>query len=304
MITGFLFTLKAKNNNINWQKFYISRILRLLPLYSVIVFCVFLMSLHLSNWSLINTPYQIAKQLTQWITFVVFGRPDINGVAMTWTLIAGVNWSLKYEVLFYIFAVPGMHFLQKSINPKITAFVIAIMLISLIGLREWRELSGGSTLHAAHFLGGILVACAIQIPEGCLLIRSKLTKILAVMALISLSLMTHSYSSFAIIFSIVIFSAAAGGASMFGIFSSRPAVWLGDISYGIYLIHGLVIWIALNAGGQIFDISSTSLVDYFSLVLLITLTVLLLASASYVKLERPILMSANRPSTSQPISRA
>jgi len=37
----------------------------------------------------------------------------------------------------------------------------------------------------------------------------------------------------------------AAGNSYFGVFSARPSIVLGEASYGIYLLHGVVLYIAL-----------------------------------------------------------
>ena len=292
MITGFLFTLKAANKAMDWRKLYFSRIARLLPLYFLVVCCVFVLVFYLSNWKFLDSTYQVARQFVLWLTFVCIDRPDVNEFPMTWTLIAGVNWTLKYEVLFYIFAVPGLHLLQRVLPPKLTAGVVLVSLVLLLAIATRKGISGGEVIYSVQFLGGVLVACLIQFQEGRAAVRSKSMRILAVLALIAISCMQSSANWLAVAATTVIFSSVVGGASIFGLLKTRPAVWLGDVSYGIYLLHGLAIWLALKCGGRVFDISRIDLPSYLGAMLTASALVLMLASVSYVNFERPLLARA------------
>lgn len=76
---------------------------------------------------------------------------------------------------------------------------------------------------------------------------------------------------------------------MFGILYSKPAIWLGDISYGIYLIHGLVLWTTFSACRKLIDMNLLGMLPYWLIILSVAAIVSLLASASYVCIEKPLM---------------
>ena len=105
MITGFLFSSKlidGKKSPIDWTRFVISRVLRLVPLYLVIVLFLLLIIGLLTNFTAQEPIFRMVKRVIQWIAFTVFENPDINEVQQTWMIVAGVTWTFAYEWLFYL----------------------------------------------------------------------------------------------------------------------------------------------------------------------------------------------------------
>lgn len=288
MITGFLFALKSSRVKINWSHLYISRFARLAPLYIVVVLLVFLIVFQLSNWTIFESPFKILKELFLWLTFVVFGRPDVNLFPQTWTLIAGVNWSLKYEILFYVFAIPVLHLISR-LFPEIWRLIIAIFMLAVVSLYRWYSgwTGEGALLYISHFLGGIVVAYSqFSLPLKELL-SSKPFRVLALGCLVVLGMFINNYSALAIGLSTVVFAAVVGGASVFGVLDTRAAIWLGDISYGLYLIHGLVLWVVMRTVSVEIPLGEIGLIFYCFIVLASLICVIALASFSYVYLEKP-----------------
>lgn len=289
MITGFLFTIKASEKTINWQSLYISRIARLAPLYAIVVLAVFCVVFFESNGSLNEPIEKIFKEFFLWLTFVCFGRPDVNAFPMTWTIIAGVNWSLKYEVLFYVFCIPAIHFVSRWTSPKVRLLISSLMLLALLAYRHKHQMGANNSLYGAHFLCGILVAHASKIPNLYDLASSWVMKVCAVAALVFLGTMRDANSAAAVVASIAMFFAVVGNASAFGLLKTRSAIWLGDISYGIYLIHGILLWIFMSALQSQRVLDGISLWAFWLNMLAVSACVVFLASSSYVKLESPIM---------------
>jgi hypothetical protein len=96
-----------------------------------------------------------------------------------------------------------------------------------------------------------------------------------------------AFNAFAVLLLSVFFVAIALGNTLFGILKMSAALWLGEISYSIYLSHGLVLWALMqhivprirgyNCSAKWFAASSIG----------ITPTVILLCSASYLLVEKP-----------------
>lgn len=106
MITGFLFfskllEAKAKGGNPDWLRLYVSRVLRLTPLYLVAMAVLFAILAVLSGGKFAESPYLLIRHALQWLAFTVIGNPDVNAIQDTY-LVTGVTWSLVYEWYFYL----------------------------------------------------------------------------------------------------------------------------------------------------------------------------------------------------------
>lgn len=287
MITGYLFTLKSFSENIDWSKFYKTRLARLTPLYVVIVALVFLIVLVVSKGEIREPLWKIGKEAIQWFSFVFFGRPDINEFKKTWVIIAGVNWSLQYEMIFYIFFVPVLHYLSKFLSVQ-ALFINGIILLILIFIFRWiTNPEPGNSLWALHFLGGVLTAYAFKIDAVYKIIKTRAFTLLSFLFGISLLMSQNSYGILTVAATIFIFATFARGLSIFGLLKTKPALWIGEISYGIYLIHGMVLWIVLTWLKGFLNLSDFSLTYYWITIIMVAMVITILASISYLKLEKP-----------------
>ncbi len=281
MISGFLFTIKAMSPKVDWKALYTSRIARLFPLYIIIVCIVFLAIFILSGGVIRESARDIAREFGLWLCFA---RPNINAYPKSWTLIAGVNWSLAYEALFYLFGVPLLHLVSRLISVHAAFLVTSGMVFVSLAL-GWYDTGVGVSI--IHFLGGILTAYAFTIPGIRELMQKTQFKYLAAIAACSLLFMQYAFNVAAILSTITLFAAIVGGASVFGILKSRAAIWLGDVSYGIYLIHGMVLWVTLANLRTMLDLNQIDLFLYFPIVILVSGVIVTLASLSYIKIEKP-----------------
>lgn len=85
----------------------------------------------------------------------------------------------------------------------------------------------------------------------------------------------------------MIFSLFAGGASLFGLLSGYPARLLGEITYSVYLLHGLVLFVFFKFIIGFGSASKLSVIGHWSLILCLTPVVVVLSYASFHYLERP-----------------
>ncbi len=292
MITGFLFTLKALKPRVDWQQLYLSRLLRLVPLYAVVVSVIFAVVFYASDWVLQESIWEIVKEYAIWLTFVCFGRPDVNAYPMTWTLIANVNWSLKYEVLFYLFAVPAIHVLGRWVAVRYALGLALSLLAAVLAFRWYRGGEGGISLYTAQFLGGVIVAYAFSLERYRTWFSSKPLRVVAGMAALSLFALQYAYSAWAIVANVLMFAALVGGVSLWGLLNTRRAIWLGDISYGLYLLHGLVLWLVLNALQKLGVLQHLDVWQYGAIMLGAAGMIVGLASLSYRFLEKPAMQYA------------
>ncbi|MGZ8944565.1 MAG: acyltransferase family protein [Methylococcaceae bacterium] len=284
MITGFLFALKSTSPNIDWKVFYIHRLARLFPLYATIVCIVFFIVFFISDGILKQSGLMLLLEFIQWLSFVCFGRPDINALPMTWTMIAGVNWSLKYEVIFYVFAVPILHFLSRFFSLRTLLFLVAFLLLSCFILRLL-HIGGLDILCATHFLSGIVIAYAYKEPRLLKLFQSHSFRMVAGASVLLLFFLEKPLGLPSTLIIISLFCAVIGGLSVWGLLNTRAALWLGDISYGIYLIHGLVLWLTLTIFKTYGNLPGVDIFGYGGIISLLGVFVVALASPPILKLK-------------------
>lgn len=285
MITGFLFTNKALGKNIEWKKFFTSRARRLFPLYFIVVNIVFLIAFGKTSWSLNESILNISTEYLRWITFVVFGRPDINGLKDSALIIAGVNWSLKFEVLFYILVVPTIYFASRYLSDVF--LLIGGTITSIIAFISIKYLKLDVNLSIFHFQCGILIALLFRMSRVREIFRNKYFHYVSFISVIVL-VFTHSWT-LSLILLAVIFSSVIGGGSLRGLLNTRPAIWLGDISYGVYLVHGLLLYCVLSILNKTLDLNELDLFFYWFVVFCTGSLTVILASLSYAYLEKPIM---------------
>ena len=287
MITGFLFTARVAREKVNWPALYLGRAARLTPLYVIVMLILFVAVLRLSNWTLKEPAYVVAQELFQWLSFCVFGRPDINGYSSTWTLIAGVNWTLAYEWIFYVLILPVIYLFAR--NVRATAMAVASTLIFLALLLYSAVVGDVPYVYYAHFFCGVGSAFIFMTPAGNKIVSSPYLKAAALSGLVLLlALGIEGTGPLMLLVTTLLFLSFVGGLSLFGLLETAPAIWLGDVSYGVYLLHGGALSTAYLLLRSADGLTGLQLPAFFCLVVLLAAVVVTLASVSYVFLERPV----------------
>lgn len=289
MLTAFLFSTKLLNNRapMAWTSLYVGRMARLFPAYGLVVVAVAISALALSDWTLRESPTEIGLEVLRWMAFVIFGRPDINAVPMTWTTIAGVNWSLKYEWVFYI-SLPLLYWpLRRVASPTASRIVLTVLLGGLAIQAILSVPVRGASLYLEHFACGIAAALIHFDKTLRIVLTSRLVRALALPALAGLLLFPNAEGAIQLALTTLFFLATIGGYSCFGLLRHRATLWLGDISYGVYLIHGLLLFWTLHTLDSLNLLAGIALPEYTLLVAGIGSMVILAASISYLVVEKP-----------------
>lgn len=238
MITGFLFFYKliaARQRPLDWLQLFVSRVLRLVPLYLVVMALLFTTVAVLSGWELHEPARSVAKQALRWLGFTMYGNPPINQVEVTKIVVAGVTWSLPYEWFFY--GMLPLLALTVGVRPRWPYLLLG--LVSLLALLDWHALPA----HLWAFAGGIAAAWACRWPALCRWATGRAASILVLACLATAgSLFAEATAYGALALYAAAFVLIACGNSLFGLLLHPASRGLGETAYGIYLLHGLLLF--------------------------------------------------------------
>lgn len=245
MITGFLFFTKmidSRDKSIDWLRFYVARILRLVPLYLLVISTVFVIVGIETGWTLQTSFFILLKDAVRWLTFTILGNPALNGFESTSTIVARVTWSLPYEWLFY-FALPVVALtVRRRLERGTIAFsIVASIAISTLG--AWRPLLP----QLLPFAGGIAASFLARSPRFCEWAKHPVASGCLLAALgTAFFAFSNAYGAWQLLLLTVVFSICACGNTVFGLLTSRPARLLGEMAYSIYLMHGIWLFVAFR----------------------------------------------------------
>jgi peptidoglycan/LPS O-acetylase OafA/YrhL len=284
MVTGFLFWRKLQNANgqLLLKNFFIGRIKRIAPMYLFSAALVLFIILLLSNFT-INVSYiEFIFELVKLSLLGYFQYFDLNGYNDTYSLI-GVYWTLHWEWLFYLFL------------PILARFVFGsfikgtVLIIALLMLRHYIDAAD----YALLFAYGILSAELYKFERVKLWLQTKAASVLAIIIL-GLVLFkdtgTEMYAEIIGPFGLFLFfSCIVSGNSLFGLLHLRFMRLLGLVSYSVYLIHLIVLFMIINTVICFEPIKNLSAIEYWSLLYFAVAIVVILASMTYRYIEAPFL---------------
>ena len=314
MITAFLFSTKLLDargktsasgqpvlrSSVFWQRLYVSRLLRLTPLYFFMLALVVLVTAIVSDFQLREPLPVLLKNIGAWASFIILGRPDLNGVAITSRMIAGVNWTLPYEWFFY-FSLPLLAWLASFLRVLPSWPYLLFSFAAVAGLWfkvfPWQP----NPIYGYAFLGGVAAAVVVRWSWLQRVLNSPWgTRLGGVAAVLCLAYVFRHFSTAnslpALAWLTVAFTIMASGNGLFGILHSRAAQTLGDASYSIYLLHGLVMYVTFKLVLGVGTAAQLSVFGYWGVILGCTAVLLPLSFATFRWIESPAIRSAPRVS--------
>lgn len=279
MITAFLFWGRAHaKRGMEPRAFFTSRLFRIYPLYLAFVLSLFVAVGYQSNWSAAEPASAIAKEFFKWVFFhmVIINRyPD--------KVFGGVAWTLLYEAWFYL-SLPLLAivvFRKTALWKKALSIGIVAALFLVNHLQIWV---------CAAFLGGIAAVYWRLSEERITLAKTRTASLVALACLACVGLFIYDPFNLAgIALLTVFFVAISSGNTLFGLLSMPAARWMGEISYSIYLVHGIVLWIVLAIIFPRLPGSHPSYTWLAATAIVMTPILVLVTSASYIVIERPLI---------------
>jgi peptidoglycan/LPS O-acetylase OafA/YrhL len=311
VLSGFFITrilLDARGAPDYFSRFYLRRAKRIMPLY----YCVLLGTLAYARFANHGSDYFTLVQ--SWgnpAWFIFFAANIKSAVINTWPTIFTLTplWSVQVEEQFYLIYplviafVPAKH-LNRTLAGSIAAAFTLRLVLALIFPGFWKLQYALMPCRMDDLAMGALVACAFK--QGAWPLRATTTALLATIGVIFIGVMlaaghvttrdpfvrTAGYSiiggTCAMLLAWTLLNLGAPSTSPLRF---RPLRQIGQISYGLYLLHGPVAFVVKTSVKWIFGLN----IDKAPLGLLAFMVVsIAVAAASYHFFEEPILRSKVR----------
>lgn len=233
-ITGFLFfdQIIKKKATFDWEKFFKARIKRLVPIYIVAIsLCVIMFLCFDTTRTLKSLDYYKIMRLFFFGFYGAGAGENIGGANPGMYTV--VIWTLSFEWAFYLF-MPILCIIMKSTYLFITALIVSIALAST------GYFSGSELLWPLFATGGV----AAYIFNKGIVAKGLASHALLVVAAALVALYFYSgqkrlfvMNSYLIVSAIFVLLIIARNK----IFECKVFVYLGEVSYSLYLLHVLVI---------------------------------------------------------------
>jgi len=244
MITGYLFFSKIMRSKFNIKSFFIKRFFRLAPLYYFIIFLMLLVIFSQQKFVLYEDYGLLSKHIAKWLLFL---QADINNYSNTvhiniTKITAGVTWTLIYEWIFYI-SLPILFIgLKKS---KILFYIICCLVLYYaiypVNINLY-YFTLNSLFLVLFFFGFIFVQ--MEHVKDKINFDNNIISFINIATLLFITLFFEtSYGVTQFVLLGGVFSMIVLGNSLFGILKLNFSRILGEISYSIYLLHGIVLFI-------------------------------------------------------------
>lgn len=281
MITGFLFFQRILSQKIDWRRFYIARFFRLYPVF-LFALSVIIVQSYLHATSPYVDAYDFAYSFMRWMVFSVGDdRGDFFGYDHSSLVISGVQWTLRYELAFYL-ALPIIYLLLRG---SVRFFLILTLLVVCLSFLHIEMFGFYFRYIVLFFLGGAVSFLPGFVSRGAF-DKFFWNGCLVVAFSISMFLNAHMSSQWIIqsLFLFIVFYILVNEVSVFGFLRIYPLRVLGEVSYSIYLLHGIVIFTLFSLlDGMPFN----SLYSYAPMMLIVSVLVVGVSLVVHKYIEKP-----------------
>lgn len=271
MITAYLFWGRVlRSKRMDWIGLYLGRFFRIAPLYWAVAVTVVVISVaHVGAISI--------KDVIRWAALGVLTPSDIGGYPSN-HLVAGVTWTLRYEWFFYIALMP-LSLLRRW---RLTFTCVGLVAsLSILAISRGNDPSPAALI-SLFFFG--MLGASLDHAEVKMDVPQTLSSAVVLVLILATAFGFHSsYQVVPIILLGGAFLLLLQGATVFGLLNTRPAIRLGNISFGIYLIHGLCLFGAFS----VTDASSLSALAHWGVAVVAMILTLIVSLIAHRWIEQP-----------------
>jgi peptidoglycan/LPS O-acetylase OafA/YrhL len=281
MITGYLFwgrVLRSKGK-LDVSSFLLSRVRRIVPMYLVSVLLALAVVALLSGFTLRVDPATLVRELRGWLSFGFMYAGDINGVKDAHNINA-VYWTLAYEWMFYL-ALPMLALFFRG--PALMVMIVTAFLFCL------------QTPVTLNFIAG---GAAAMLVDKRVLRFSLAAKWMTPLPLAALALVFTYPSAFALMPSVlmfVFFVFVVQGNSLFGLLATRASKMLGTVSYSLYLVHCIAIFVVMRAVNTRLPVAQLEPLHYWLFAGAAAVLAVMVSALTYRFVEHPFLSAKGQP---------
>ena len=275
VISGYLIAMlmmreEKRSGRVAFGPFLVKRIFRILPAYFMAIAIYWLACLTLEP-----APGDYESFMERLPYFLALMPEYANKEGFS---IFTHSWTVGVELKFYLFFPPVVFLLIR--NAKARVAVTAIVVVLLTAIDTFRSQS------YCALLFGVMLAFALETPRGYAVIATLtrvpvIVPLALIVALFALLHVTEQFTAVAIVATYLVAYAIVQEARVSRLLTSTPLVWLGQRSYGAYLLH----FLALRIGYMIFG-SDTAAGGLMSAGFCLAATALA-ADLMYRAIERP-----------------
>ena len=260
VLSGYLITTlmrieQARHGSISYRSFYLRRLIRLMPpLFIVIAITGALAALGIIDGSF--TTGGIFSALFYFGNYFVIAH-DFHGLPAG----IGVVWSLAIEEHYYLFYPPLAALLLRVGRAGLSATLLSLLCIVVLAWRYWLAFHGESEAYISMAtdtrLDSILIGCLLGLLYNprldAVAVPNRFNDTLIVTTCVSVLLLTLLYrneffrltarytlQSLAIA-PLIYLAVARADRLPFRWLNARPLVYIGTISYTIYLTHHVIL---------------------------------------------------------------
>jgi peptidoglycan/LPS O-acetylase OafA/YrhL len=291
LLTAFLFVSKltdSRARSLDWGHLYAGRLRRIVPLYLCLLVAVLVLVGIRSGFRLQQEPRYLAEQLERWFFFSNIGPGGINGVDEAPRMVAWATWTLSYEWLFY-----GL-LPVVALSLRIVVPFRYLLLSGLFLMATWRWQPDWTLMEP--FLGGLAAVAVVRVPVFRRLAGSPFGSVLIVGALWFVTdRYSTAYQPAPIAVLTLVFALIAGGNTLFGLLTVTATKDLGALTYSVYLLHGLVLYLWFTHIGRSLNGALASPHLYWLGVTLLTPVLIGLATVTYRWVELPAMRRRSSP---------
>ena len=265
MITGFLFfgkLLDGRSTPIDWLRLYVSRSLRILPLYLLVM--------------LVGAAVIVFIRHSGWVAPLEQPWSEKSLVSL---FTAGVTWTLAYECQFY-FALPLLGLLFGRV-PLPWLFFSAVVLYFL-------DVAQALDIHALTFLGGALAVALAHWAWWQKLACSAGGSLLALLSLVVTVMgFDTAYAWWPQAWLTLSFCLIANGAGLWGLLKTALSRVFGEITYSIYLLHGPLLFVFFRLVLDFETAAQLTPLTYWLTIAALVPVLLVISTLSFRCVEKP-----------------
>ncbi len=250
MITGYLFWSRmiAERGQPDWANFYIGRIFRIGPLYLLAVGTMLVVVFASTGFEIKEPISRLSGNVLRWNMLGLLNGPDVvNGYENPGRILADVTWTLRYEWWFYL-CLPLAAFAARSPRIHLAAVVIGLIIsLTILSLEIGSERFIRMGACICLFFQGM---CCASLEKKGLTPRLPdwMTSAVAIaLLLLVFVIFQTAYRAVPVLLLGIVFYLIISGSSIFGLLRARASRRLGDISYGIYLLQGIVLYFVFSS---------------------------------------------------------